>query len=120
MFHYIVLIKEYMQKLGDILIIANKLHCVRYWLKIKHYDNKRIVKQAYESLFALATKGNSNWVSSIRDLLCSNGYGIVWITGEVGNTECFLRAFKQTLIDNYFKIGMLECYQMNIVVGIMV
>ena len=85
------------------LSIEHKLHCVKYWLKIKHFDNKRIVKQAYECLFNLTTKGNCNWVSSIRDLLCSNGYGIVWITGEVGNTQCFLRAFKQTLIDNYFQ-----------------
>ena len=61
----------------------------------------KIVRQSYECLDRLSSKGNQNWVSSIRDLLCVNGYGYVWLTGEVGNKTLFFARLKQTLIDNF-------------------
>ena len=83
------------------LSISHNIRCVKYWLKIKHYPMNKIVRQSYECLDRLSSKGNQNWVSSIRDLLCVNGYGYVWLTGEVGNKTLFFARLKQTLIDNF-------------------
>ena len=105
MFLCIVQTKRCMPKPADthLVGITHKLHCVKYWLKIKKYPMNRIVRQAYECLFTLASKGNNNWVSAIRDLLCFNGFGIVWLTGEIGNKHLFFKQFKQTLIDNFYQ-----------------
>ena len=83
------------------LSITHKIRSVKYWLKIKQYPQSRFVKQSYTCLLGMCDKGQANWVSMIRDTLCKNGYGIVWITGQVGNKELFFKQFKQTLIDNF-------------------
>ena len=51
----------------------------------------------------MCNNGHNNWVSIIRDLLCHNGYGIVWLMGHVGNKDKFIKSFKQTLIDNFIQ-----------------
>ena len=51
----------------------------------------------------MCSLGHENWVSKIRYTLCSNGYGIVWIYGQVGCKELFLKQLKQTLIDNFLQ-----------------
>ena len=85
------------------LSVNHNMRCVKYWFKIKNYPMNRFVRQSYECLFKLSTKGDQNWVSSVRDLLCSNGYGYVWLTGEVGNKTLFFARLKQTLIDNFIQ-----------------
>lgn len=85
------------------LHINYKLRCVKYWLKIKSHSNDRIVKQSYECLLKLCSKGNQNWVSSVQNVLCSNGFGVVWLFGEIGDKNKFFSNLKQTLIDNFIQ-----------------
>ena len=85
------------------LSINHNLRSVKYWLKIKHYPMNRFVRQSYECLLNLSLKGDRNWVSSIQELLCVNGYGYVWLAGEVGNKALFFTRLKQTLIDNFIQ-----------------
>ena len=85
------------------LNIAHTIRCVKYWFKIKQHTQTRLTKQSYDCLSNMCLKGHQNWVSMIKHTLFSNGYGIVWIMGEVGNKELFFRKFKQTLIDNFIQ-----------------
>ena len=85
------------------LSINHKVRCVKFWLKINKYDRKRLVNQSYLCLLNLSKKGYNNWVTNVRDVLCSNGYGVVWLMGEVGNTDLFLSTLKTTLIDNFYQ-----------------
>ena len=43
--------------------------------------------------------GGSNWVSEIKYMLCTYGFGDVWINQGVGNIDMFLCTFKQRLVD---------------------
>ena len=47
----------------------------------------------------MCDKGQDTWVSKIRDLLCTNGFGIVWVCKEVGNEKAFLTLFRERLVD---------------------
>ena len=42
-------------------------------------------------------------MSSVQNILCSNGYGVVWLFGEIGNQDNFFASLKQTLIDNFIQ-----------------
>ena len=83
--------------------ITHKIRCVKYWLKVRQYEQSRLVRQSILCLDNMCSLGHENWVSKIRDTLCSNGYGIVWIYGQVGCKELFLKQLKQTLIDNFLQ-----------------
>ena len=64
-------------------------------------SDSRICKQAYFSLMLLSEQGSTNWVSGIKNLLETNGFGIVWLFKGVGSELLFIKAFKQRLIDCY-------------------
>ena len=42
-----------------------------------------------------------NWVSLVKDMLYTNGFGHVWLNQGVGNEEAFLMIFKQRIVDIY-------------------
>ena len=85
------------------LYINHNIRCVKYWLKIKSCPQNRIVNQSYKCLLSLNLKGNHNWVSTVQDVLCSNGYGVVWLFGEIGDEVNFFYRLKQTLIDSFIQ-----------------
>ena len=43
--------------------------------------------------------GRITWVTHVKDLLFRYGFGIVWITENVGDNNEFIYVFKQRLID---------------------
>ena len=43
--------------------------------------------------------GGNNWVSDIKNMLCTYGFGDVWLNQGVGNADLFVYTFKQRLID---------------------
>ena len=49
----------------------------------------------------LSEKGHHNWVSDVRDLLCTYGFGIAWMCKfkDVGSKKLFVRQMKERLID---------------------
>ena len=83
------------------LCISLKLRCVKYWLRLLNMNDKRLCKQAYNRLYTLSEQGLENWVTNIKHVLESNGFGIVWLFKGVGNESLFLNDFKIRLIDCY-------------------
>ena len=80
------------------LSISCKLRVLKFWLKIQKLPQTRIIKQAYEKLLYLDSQGKHNWATDIKQLLCTNGFGIVWLYHTVGCEKSFLNDLKTRLI----------------------
>ena len=77
--------------------------CINYWLKILKMPNHRYVKKYYFMLKKLDNHGKNNWVSIIRYILCSNGFGYVWATQRVNNEKKIVATFLRRLQDQYMQ-----------------
>ena len=65
-------------------------------------DNSRIPMKCYNFLKGLDDYGaDGNWVSKIRDILNSHGFGFVWLNQGVENHKYFLSVFEQRCKDMY-------------------
>ena len=53
----------------------------------------------YKLLKSLAENNRYTWATSIKNLLFRYGFGLVWISQEVGDDKYFLSIFKQRVID---------------------
>jgi len=84
--------------------ICSQIRAVKYWLKLIKLPNTKIVNNAYMALLNLDASGRTNWVTDIRQILFSNGYGYAWLFQSVGCEKIFLHNLRQTLIDS-FKAG---------------
>ena len=78
--------------------INSNLRSIRYWLKLIRMEENRLPYKTYK-MYDLDKKGKTNWVSSIRKVLCTNGFAFVWDFQSVGHVASFLKVFKQRLID---------------------
>ena len=56
---------------------------VTYWLKILKLHDHRYVRKCYNMMRHYDQMGYSNWVSHIRKLLYTNGFGYLWEQQEV-------------------------------------
>ena len=74
---------------------------VKYWLKIMKCDDTRLIKRVYNVLLIDADNGKVNWVSLLRNLLQTCGFGHVWQNQGVQETGAFLKVFKQRVRDNF-------------------
>ena len=81
------------------IYINSNLRCVRYWIKLIQMNENRLPFKAYKMLYDLDEKGKRNWVSKLREFLCSNGFSYVWMNQGVGCTASFLQMLKQRLVD---------------------
>jgi hypothetical protein len=52
-------------------------------------------------LKSLHDRGKTNWVTHIKNLLCLNGFGLVWMIGEVSNQKTFIAEFKLRLSSDF-------------------
>ncbi|MEW8548219.1 MAG: reverse transcriptase family protein [Candidatus Thiodiazotropha sp.] len=85
------------------LWIESNKRCIKYWLKILNMPDTRYVKKCYTMLKVLDEYGQNNWVSQVRQLLFSNGFGYIWINQHVLNPRLFILAFVQRLRDQYLQ-----------------
>ena len=83
------------------LYICHKIRVLKYWFCLLKMSKSKIYRQAYEMLYLQSEKGHHNWVSAVRDLLCTYGFGIVWMCEDDGNEKLFVRQMKKCLIDCY-------------------
>ena len=85
------------------LIVQKYIRIVKYWLKILNIKQTRLTKVLYNVQFNALTNSHTivNWVSKVRNLLCSYGFGEAWYNQGVGDVNLFLVLFKQRAIDLY-------------------
>jgi Reverse transcriptase (RNA-dependent DNA polymerase) len=83
------------------LCIESAIRCVQYWFKVLKQDDTRYSKMAYRALLAMHERGNVNWVTKIKKLLCECGFELVWMFGGVANEKQFCRELKERLKANF-------------------
>ena len=50
-------------------------------------------------LKSLDDAGRRNWVTYIKNILFTHGFGHVWVSQELGDVNYFLKIFQQRIID---------------------
>ena len=74
--------------------------CIKYWLKLTSMEIDRYPKACYNMLLNLDNSGRVTWISDIKYILYSYGFGDVWLNQGAGNPELFISLFKQRIYDN--------------------
>ena len=83
------------------LFVCSKLRAIKFWFKLLKWPKERHSRSGYDMLTNLDSNARHSWVSDIKQLLFSNGYGHVWLFQQAGCENRFLKQFKQTLVDCY-------------------
>ena len=94
--------------LGDLgrflLHIYSVKRCLSYWIRILSLPETRYIKLCYNMLKYYDSIGHVNWVTDVRTVLYSNGYGYVWESQNVPNRNHFITNFVNRLKDQYIQI----------------
>ena len=77
------------------LCVIYKTKVVKYWCKLLRMDNHRFPKQCYKMLKAHADLGRINWVTQVKNLLCTNGVGYAWLSQDIGDIDHFVKLLKE-------------------------
>ena len=72
---------------------------ITYWLRVVTHDDKRYTKQCYFEQLRLADNNVTSWGLSVKNILCSTGFGFAWYNQGIENRSKFLTLFKQRLLD---------------------
>ena len=81
------------------LFVKYNLRCISYWCKILQMESHRYPKQCYNMLVELDNAGRCNWATHVKSLLFKFGFGVVWLSQEVGNFDLFKKILSQRLKD---------------------
>ncbi len=85
------------------LYIQRYVRIVQYWGKLLNTSNC-ILSTLYESAVIDAENGKINWVSRLKDLLTSFGFGDDWHNQRANKpTNQFVCTFKQRVIDGFLQ-----------------
>ena len=77
------------------LCVIYKTKVVKYWCKLLRMDNHRFPKQCYMMLKAHADLGRTNWVTQVKNLLCTNRFAYAWLSQYIGILITLLRFLKE-------------------------
>ena len=72
---------------------------VTYWFKLLKSLENSLLYLSYKIHLQLDKLHKKGWVTNLKQLLFSNGFGHVWISQEVGDEAFFLREFTLQLQD---------------------
>ena len=73
------------------------------WFKLLKKPETQLSKQAYLMLLDNCKKGQDNWETKIKKVLCENGFGIVWINESVEDEGFVLSEIKKRLTDIFLQ-----------------
>ena len=75
------------------------LKCIKFWLKLIRLPSCRYTRKCYDMLYDLDKRGKHTWVTDIRNIICSYGFGYVWFCQEVADESIFVKKFTQRVVD---------------------
>lgn len=61
----------------------------------------RLPRKSYNRLLHMQELGKCNWAHLVKELLCVNGFGLVWLQQGVGSVKILIRTFRQRLEDSF-------------------
>ena len=74
------------------------LNAIKYWCKLLTLEDSRYARKCYLQLYLHDESGRQNWVTEVRKLLCSIGFGHTWFYQSIGDRKLFLSCVKERLI----------------------
>lgn len=83
------------------MYIESVKRVINYWIRILKVGDDRYIKKAYSMLMMADQHGHRNWVTYVKNILLSCGFGYVWYNQEVLNESHFIALLKQSLNDQY-------------------
>ena len=96
------------------MYVLRRFRILKYWLNILS-KKPNIVFNVYTLLYQDAINGKSNWVSSVRDLLCNLGLNYVWMSQDVSNIS--FDFIKQRIIDQFLQqwsASLYDCEKLSV------
>ena len=72
---------------------------IKFWFKILNSDIHKLIHIVYQHLLHQPCMGE--WLSHVKNILCINGFGHVWINQGVDNQKQFLNTFETRCRDIY-------------------
>ena len=91
--------------------IMSSKKVIKYWIRITKLPHNRYVKLCYNMLMYYDNIGYTNWVTSVRLNLYSNGFGHIWEAQCVENENLFIYNYTQRLKDQYMQQWRADCIQ---------
>eukprot|EP00745_Piridium_sociabile_P004303 TRINITY_DN1254_c0_g1_i4.p1 TRINITY_DN1254_c0_g1~~TRINITY_DN1254_c0_g1_i4.p1 ORF type:complete len:981 (+),score=112.61 TRINITY_DN1254_c0_g1_i4:2532-5474(+) len=83
------------------LYVNTWVKCIKYWLRLTQLPVTRLCRQAYEMMLNQLESGKQNWAYTVKNVLTTHGFGIVWMCQGVGYQQAFMLEFKDRLIASY-------------------
>ena len=84
------------------------MRVIKYWIKIieKLNEKEHYVQKIYRELLRITNEDpeRETWVSGVKTLLETTGFGFIWQQQFVYNEQAFLTSFKKRLIDIYLQL----------------
>ena len=83
------------------MFVTSTIRCVKYWLRVINLPDENLPKKAYNMLLYLHDLGKKTWTYRVKELLCRNRFGDVWLQQNVEHLNRFVSIFKQRLLDQF-------------------
>jgi len=74
---------------------------VKFWVKLVQMPRNRYSRQCYKMLRQLDEGGRNTWATNTKHLLYRYGFGIAWITQDIGNVNVLIAMFKDRLTESF-------------------
>jgi len=76
------------------------LRSIKYWLRLLRMEEHRYPQKVYKMMLTDNTN-DKNWASKVKQILCENGFEVVWRRQMADNEAVFLRSLRERLIEMY-------------------
>ena len=87
------------------LMVLRLFRIIKYWLKIIKSKSYRLINVLYnvKVITIITDETRVNWVSKVRDVLCTYGFGEVWFKQGVGYVNAVFNQIRSRARDMYLQ-----------------
>ena len=94
-------------ELGRVSLITHRLvTIIKFWLKLTHMENKRLLKKAYILQYNWAERNETCWALKVKTLLLTYGFGEVWYARVLVIFQCSYPYFSNDVKIYTYKTGI--------------
>ena len=86
------------------IFIFKKIMTLKYWCHILNSSSRSPLRHCYKSLIHFDRSGKVNWVTHVKQLLCSIGLQDTWREQRIENSKRFMKDIEITIKNDYINI----------------
>ena len=83
------------------LWITASIKCIKFWFRLLKQSESMYSKKAYNMLVLMHQKGYVNWVTHVKEILCTYGFEQVWLFG-CGNEKEFFKELRERQHSSFY------------------